>query len=89
MPSRQLVGRLTPQPVARVLLEATSTERREVRTEAATVMFTDLVGSTGLGDRLSSQDYTQVMNHYYDDDASAIEAHRGMVVEFSRCRWPP
>lgn len=80
--ARLLVGRLAPQPVARVLLEATSAERRAVQTEPATVMFTDLVGSTGLGDRLSNLDYTQVMNHYYDAATTAIEDHGGMVVEF-------
>jgi len=80
--ARLLVGRLTPEPVARMLLEATQAERREVKTEPATVMFTDLVGSTGLGDRLSSTDYTRLMNRYYDAATSAIEAHEGMVVEF-------
>lgn len=80
--ARMLVARLTPAPVARILLEASTTERRAVRTEPATVMFTDLVGSTRMGDRLSNLDYTAVMNHYYDAATTAIEAHEGMVVEF-------
>jgi adenylate cyclase len=80
--ARLLVERLTPQPVADILLEQMGTERREVHTEQATVMFTDVVGSVRLGDQLTNAEYTEVMNRYYDTATTTIEAHKGMVVEF-------
>lgn len=80
--ARSLVARLVPRQVAELLLKGTDADRHAVHTEQATVMFTDLVGSTAMGDRLTNLDYTAVMNHYYDTATTTIEAHRGMVVEF-------
>jgi len=80
--AKQLVARLTPQPVASILLEGMEAERRAARTEQATVMFTDLVGSTNLGDQLTNVEYTEVMNRYYDTATTTIEAHNGMVIEY-------
>jgi len=80
--ARSLVTRLAPKQIADILLQGTVADRRAVRTEQATVMFTDLVGSTSMGDQLTNVDYTRVMNHYYDTATTTIESHQGMVVEF-------
>lgn len=80
--ARSLVARLAPRKVAALLLKGTDTLRHAAQAEPATVMFTDLAGSTRMADRLSELEYAGVLNRYYDAVNKAIEAHGGMVVEF-------
>ena len=80
--ARALVSRLAPRQVANMLLDGTSADRRAVRTEHATVIFTDLVGSTRMGEQLDEIGYSDTVNLYYDLATDVIEAHGGMVVEF-------
>ncbi|MEM1382830.1 MAG: adenylate/guanylate cyclase domain-containing protein [Pseudomonadota bacterium] len=80
--ARRLVESLAPRQVAGTLLDATDAARRAVKTEPATILFTDLIGSTALGDRLAPEHYGKVMNHYYERATAAVEAEGGMVVEF-------
>lgn len=80
--ARTLVARLAPRQIAADLLQGAVSERRAVASEPATIVFTDLVGSTDLGDRLDTSAYSAVMNHYYDTVTAVIEAEGGMVVEF-------
>lgn len=79
---RSMVTRLAPRQIANSLLAGTVAQRRTARTEDATIMFTDLVGSTGLAERLSEVEYTEAMNFYYDAATEIIEEHGGLVVEF-------
>ncbi len=80
--ARALVTRLAPRQIASQLLDSTVAQRRGARSEEATVMFTDLVGSTGLAEGMGEMDYAEVMNFYYDTATDTIESRRGMVVEF-------
>ena len=80
--ARALVSRLAPRQVANMLLDGTSADRRAVKTEHATVIFTDLVGSTRMGEQLDEIGYSDTVNLYYDLATDVIEAHGGMVVEF-------
>lgn len=80
--ARALVTRLAPRQVASMLLDGTDADRRAVRTERATIMFTDLVGSTAMAERLDEIAYTQAVNLYYDMATDVVEEHGGMVVEF-------
>lgn len=80
--ARSLVARLAPRQIASVLLEGTVADRRDARSEEATILFSDLVGSTGLAEGMDELDYTAAVNLYYDTATSVIEAHDGMVVEF-------
>ncbi|MEM1298778.1 MAG: adenylate/guanylate cyclase domain-containing protein [Pseudomonadota bacterium] len=79
---RTLVERLAPRQVAAALLGGTVADRRAVKTEPATVMFTDLVGSTGMAEDLDEFSYSDAVSQYYDLVTEVIEDHGGMVVEF-------
>ncbi|MCL5776310.1 adenylate/guanylate cyclase domain-containing protein [Limibaculum sp. FT325] len=80
--ARRMVARLAPRPMAIRLLDRPERASRVLRTETVTVLYTDLVGSTGLGDRLDPTSYSAVINHYYERATAAVEAEGGMVVEF-------
>jgi len=80
--ARALVARLAPRKAAMRMLAAAAPDRRPGRRERATVLFTDLVGSTRLGDRLAPEAYAAAMSDYYDATAAAVEAHGGLLVEF-------
>jgi class 3 adenylate cyclase/tetratricopeptide (TPR) repeat protein len=47
-----------------------------------TIVFTDLVGSTSLGERLDPEMVRQVMSRYFDAMQAAIERHGGLVEKF-------
>lgn len=79
---RALVTRLAPRQIANSLLSGNVAARRAVTTERATIMFTDLMGSTAMAERLSELSYTDAVNLYYDSATEVIEAHGGMVIEF-------
>ncbi len=55
---------------------ATETRRR------VTVLFTDVVGSTPLGERLDPEALREVMQRYFDAMRVAIERHEGTVEKF-------
>ena len=80
--ARALVSRLAPRQIASMLLEGTTPDRRAVKTEHATVIFTDLMGSTRMGEVMDEVSYSDSVNLYYDTATDVIEAHDGMVVEF-------
>ncbi|MEM6624966.1 MAG: adenylate/guanylate cyclase domain-containing protein [Pseudomonadota bacterium] len=79
---RALVGRLAPRPVADMLLQGTVADRKAAKSEVATIIFTDLVGSTALAEQMDEVAYTAAINRYYDAATEVIEQHGGMVVEF-------
>ena len=56
-------------------------EGREGR-RTVTVVFSDLVGSTSLGERLDPELLREVITRYYDRAATVLERHGGTVAKF-------
>jgi class 3 adenylate cyclase/tetratricopeptide (TPR) repeat protein len=54
---------------------------REAR-KVVTVLFSDVTGSTSLGERLDPESLRQVMARYFDEMKAALEAHGGTVEKF-------
>ena len=54
---------------------------REVR-KTVTVVFSDLVGSTALGERLDPEPLREVMTRYYGTAAEVLTRHGGTVAKF-------
>jgi class 3 adenylate cyclase/tetratricopeptide (TPR) repeat protein len=54
---------------------------REAR-KVVTVLFSDVTGSTGLGERLDPETTRQVMGRYFAEVKAAVEAHGGTVEKF-------
>src|SRR4051794_28630761 len=53
----------------------------EVR-KTVTVMFTDVSGSTALGERLDPESFRRVMARYFDVSRQCVERHGGTVEKF-------
>ena len=56
-------------------------EAREVR-KTVTVVFTDVTGSTSLGERLDPESLRRVMTRYFDEMRAVLERHGGTVEKF-------
>src|SRR6266540_1977795 len=56
-------------------------EQREVR-KTVTVVFTDVTGSTALGERLDPESLRRVMGRYFDEVRAVLERHGGTVEKF-------
>jgi class 3 adenylate cyclase/tetratricopeptide (TPR) repeat protein len=54
---------------------------REAR-KVVTVLFSDVIGSTGLGERLDPETLRRMMARYFDEMKAALEAHGGTVEKF-------
>jgi class 3 adenylate cyclase/Flp pilus assembly protein TadD len=54
---------------------------REAR-KVVTVLFSDVTGSTGLGERLDPETMRRVMGRYFAEMKAALEAHGGTVEKF-------
>ena len=54
---------------------------REVR-KTVTVLFADVTGSTGLGERLDAESLRRVMSRFFEEMASILERHGGTVEKF-------
>ena len=54
---------------------------QEVR-KTVTVVFSDLQGSTSLGERLDSESLREVMSRYFDTVAGILESHGGTIEKF-------
>ena len=50
--------------------------------KTVTVLFCDVVDSTGRGERVDPEALRQVMSRYFDEMSAAIEAHGGTVEKF-------
>jgi class 3 adenylate cyclase len=61
---------------------AASGTGREVR-KTVTVVFSDLVGSTPLGERLDPESLREVITPYYDRAAEVLVRHGGTVEKFT------
>jgi predicted ATPase/class 3 adenylate cyclase len=60
---------------------ATETVARETR-KTVTVVFADVIGSTGLGERLDPESLRRVMARYFEEMKTAVERHGGTVEKF-------
>ena len=49
---------------------------------SVTVVFSDLKGSTSLGERLDSEALREVMTRYFEEMSGALELHGGTVEKF-------
>jgi class 3 adenylate cyclase/tetratricopeptide (TPR) repeat protein len=58
-----------------------SAPERETR-KIVTVLFSDVTGSTALGERLDPESMRRVMARYFDQMRAALEAHGGTVEKF-------
>jgi class 3 adenylate cyclase/tetratricopeptide (TPR) repeat protein len=56
-------------------------ERREVR-KSVTVVFSDVVGSTALGERLDPEALRRLLTGYFEEMKTILERHGGVVREF-------
>ncbi|MGH2556533.1 MAG: adenylate/guanylate cyclase domain-containing protein [Actinomycetota bacterium] len=63
----------------RLLEEVTA--RREAR-KVVTVLFSDVTGSTRLGEQLDPESLRQIMGRYFEEMKAALEAHGGSVEKF-------
>src|SRR5438132_1620604 len=55
--------------------------KHEVR-KTVTIVFCDLKGSTSLGERLDSETFREVLNHYFGRMEKVLEGHGGTVEKF-------
>jgi class 3 adenylate cyclase/tetratricopeptide (TPR) repeat protein len=62
-------------------LEDAAAPAREVR-KTVTVVFTDLAGSTAMGEQLDPETLRRVMDRYFDRMREVIEAHGGTVEKY-------
>jgi class 3 adenylate cyclase/tetratricopeptide (TPR) repeat protein len=62
-------------------LEAAPVPGREVR-KTVTIVFSDVSGSTALGERLDPETLRRVMSRYFDAMRAVIERHGGTVEKF-------
>ncbi|HJP67177.1 MAG TPA: adenylate/guanylate cyclase domain-containing protein, partial [Actinomycetota bacterium] len=62
-------------------LDAAAPPTREVR-KTVTVVFTDVTGSTALGERLDPESLRRVMGRYFDEVRAVLERHGGTVEKF-------
>ena len=60
---------------------APETASQEAR-KTVTVVFADVTGSTGLGERLDPESLRRVMNRYFDEMRAVVERHEGTVEKF-------
>jgi class 3 adenylate cyclase/tetratricopeptide (TPR) repeat protein len=60
---------------------AASGTGREVR-KTVTVVFSDLVGSTPIGERLDPESFREVITRYYDRATEVLARHGGTVAKF-------
>jgi len=63
------------------VLAAEAPAPREVR-KTVTVVFSDVTGSTALGERLDPESLRRVMSRYFDEMQAVVEAHEGTVEKF-------
>src|SRR6058998_1382427 len=54
---------------------------QEVR-KTVTIVFSDLKGSTAMGEKLDSEAVREVMSRYFDEMAGALEQHGGTIEKY-------
>ena len=56
-------------------------QQREVR-KVVTIVFSDVTGSTSLGERLDPESLRRIMARYFEEMKAALESHGGTVEKF-------
>ncbi|MEO1774851.1 MAG: adenylate/guanylate cyclase domain-containing protein [Pseudomonadota bacterium] len=79
--TRATLRRRLVRPVADVVLDTDGSVPLDMREQAATVLFADIVGSVLMSDRLSTVVYSTLLNRFQSDATVAVEAQGGIVVE--------
>src|SRR5439155_13185514 len=62
--------------------EPTPTEPRRERRKVVTVLFSDVSGSTALGDRLDPEALRDVLSRFFDSSRDVLERHGATVEKF-------
>lgn len=81
--ARTLIMRLAPVPVAQRMLRMSTDHRGVATPEDATVLFSDLIGSTKIGEILPEMEFSALLNTYFDTMTREIETHHGYVAAFT------
>ncbi|NKC13823.1 MAG: HAMP domain-containing protein [Gammaproteobacteria bacterium] len=77
---RETLGRFVPEKVAQALLADGGT--LNVQHTQATVLFCDLEGFTALTEAVGPTAIVALLNEYFEDMVSILEAHNGVVTQF-------
>ena len=74
----------TERVAARISVRSAPPYTRTVRgtRKIVTVVFSDVAGSTSLGERLDPEAVRRVMERYFDEARAALEHHGGTVEKF-------
>jgi len=80
--ARTLVARLAPRQFARIMLDDPAADGDAAQIEQATTMFTDIVGSMALAERMGELDFTELMTDYYNSGTAVIDANDGMIIDY-------
>lgn len=78
-----LIMRLAPESVARQMLDNSQTDRGEVASVDATVVFFDLIESTTIGQDISELEFAGIINAYNDAVAKTVENYGGCVIAYT------
>ena len=81
--ARALLMRLAPAPVARRMMTRKTDHRSDLVSDDATVVFFDLIGSTGIAEKIPPIEFSTLLNNYYDTVTSFVEEHGGQIAAFS------
>jgi class 3 adenylate cyclase/tetratricopeptide (TPR) repeat protein len=86
MPACSICGEENPERARFCLncgaaLEVAPARAREVR-KTVTVVFSDITGSTGLGERLDPETLRRLMSRYFAEMKAVLERHGGTVEKF-------
>lgn len=81
--ARALLMRLAPAPVAiRMLARSGADRSAESASIDATVLFCDLIGSSGVGEKLQPVAFTALLNEFLELVKDSVEMHGGVVLQF-------
>ena len=68
----------TPRPLAEKLRAAPMTDERKL----VTILFVDIVGSTGMAEALDAEDWKAVINSAFQPLAAAVYRYEGTIAQF-------
>ncbi len=80
--ARTLVARLAPRQFARTMLDDPAADGDAAQVEQATTMFTDIVGSASLAERMGDFDFAELMTDYFDSATAVIHANEGEIIRY-------
>ncbi|HMB47053.1 MAG TPA: adenylate/guanylate cyclase domain-containing protein, partial [Afifellaceae bacterium] len=81
--ARALLMRIAPAQMARRMMIRETGHRSEVVSDDATVVFFDLIGSTGIAENIPPLDFSALLNTYHDMVTKFVERRHGQIIAFS------